>query len=117
MKSILTSPRLARANRNLEAHGIDMTTPSQTARHPMESMGIGKFQGEVKTRTSGVKLDTYKTKTRKGDPNVDIGEEYKVIGSMRKVPGVSYETGWHTSEQSARNRVGDIMREAKAKQK
>jgi hypothetical protein len=90
-----------------------MTTPSQTAKNPMGNV----FSGEVKTHIKGVKLDTYHTQTRKGDPNVGIGQEYKVRGSMRKVPGVSYETGWHTSEQSARDRVGDIMREAKAKQK
>ena len=113
MGSILTTPRLRRASRNLEAHGIDMTTPSQTARHPIGNV----FSGEVNTHISGVKLDTYQTKKRKGDPDVGIGREYKVIGSMRKVPGVSYETGWHTSEQSARDRVGDMMREAKAKQK
>ena len=115
MKSILTTPHLARADRNLEAHGIDMTTPSQTARHPMGSMGIGKFQGEVKTISRRNKIDSYSTKTRKS--NTKHGVEYKTVGSTRKTPGVSYEGGWYSSEQSSRRSVDDMLHQAKAKQK
>tara|TARA_R110000787_G_scaffold25769_1_gene72385 strand:+ start:87 stop:491 length:405 start_codon:yes stop_codon:yes gene_type:complete len=96
---------------DLEAHGVDTTTPSQTRK------GMGgktqKIEAEVETYSEGNKIDKWKTKRRK---NKKGQTEYKTEGSTRKTPGVTYEGGWSADEQDSRGKVSRMLHAAKGKQ-
>jgi len=100
-----------KVRRDLEAHGVDTTTPSQTRR------GVGgntqKIEAEVETYSQGNKIDKWKTKRRK---NKKGQTEYKTEGSTRKTPGVTYEGGWSANEQGSREKVSRMLHAAKGKQ-
>jgi len=109
-KSMLTQGEAmrTRGHRDYQAHGVDMSTPSQIAKPVWGSVTVG----ELNTVSKNTQLSKYDWKTRKGDK----GKEYKVIGSSRKTPGVSYESDWRSSREGAYRDASFMNRYAKAKQ-
>ena len=114
MGSMITEGRAMRKRGKLDfqAHGVDTTTPSQTRGWKRNQIGLRTSSNELNTVSKNTGLTNFDWKTRKGKQ----GTEYKVIGSSRKTPGVSYESDWRSSRDMAHYDASFMNRQAKAKQ-
>ena len=97
-----------KGNLGMQAHGVDPTTPSNTAK----KAGPRKFikRAEVKTSVKGMKPKKYSLETKKDSKGRKLYKTTAHHGNS------SYSSTWHTDERNSRDQARNKFYKAKAKQ-